>query len=608
MCGIAGIFSPSVVSVSSIEKAQMSLYSRGPDAQVFTSWDAEGRLCNEKPVSALIHTRLSIRDLNPRANQPMSDSSGKVWICYNGEVYDWEDRKRTLIGEGYEFHTTSDTEFILNSYLRDGIGCLSYLRGMFSFCIYDMRVGKAFLCRDRMGQKPMYYSCHDGVLTFGSNFKSVWALLDGKQKTLNKYAIDAFLAHRYIPAPLTLSNEIFKLENGFYLEWDLSKRILEKHSYWEPYKASSSDWLQVFIQAVDIRTVSDRPVGVFLSGGIDSTAIASALARKGHRDITAFTASFQDPRFDESEVAKKTALSLGLPIIEIPIPLDIELSLFDQIVDDLDEPFADPSAFPTWLLCRETSKHVTVVLGGDGGDELFAGYKRYNKHLKSAWRGGLSLAGSPFKTTDTKKGKILSELKMSWGDAYSLRFSGHTPAQRSHSLSDLEVKQNVYWRKSQFEDNAKLTPLKKMLAIDYGNYLPEYILKKGDLCSMAHGLELRCPFMDHQLFASLSVLSDQERFSSPAKQILSRVSPQVENVAHFKKRGFNPPLTHWLRASWSQRFPEIGERLANRSHGVINAVAAQAMVEEYLKGRENLAEQVLQLLILDRILAAYSFN
>lgn len=608
MCGIAGIFSHSVINNSAIEQAQMSLYSRGPDAQSHLSWDAEGNLCRDGGVSVLIHTRLSVRDLNPRANQPISDASGKVWICYNGEVYDWENDKLSLLAEGYEFYTTSDTEYILNAYLRDGIDCLTYLRGMFSFCIFDMRINKAFLCRDRMGQKPMYYSCQNGLMAFGSSFKSVWSLLEGKEKTLNQEAIDAFLAHRYIPAPQTLCTEICKLENGYCLEWDLEKKLLKKTLYWQPVQAGHQDWQQTFLESVNIRTVSDRPVGVFLSGGIDSTAIASVLVQQGHDDITAFTASFSDSRFDESAAAKQTAQDLGLPIMEIPVPLDVELSLFDQIVDDLDEPFADPSAFPTWLLCRETSKHVTVVLGGDGGDELFAGYKRYKKHLKSSWRGSVSLMGSPFKGRDSKSGKVLSELKMAWLDAYSLRFSGFTPVQRARLLTGLENKKSVYWRKSQFWNEAERNPLKQMLATDYGNYLPEYILKKGDLCSMAHGLELRCPFMDHHLFASISAMKDKERFSLPAKQALSKVSLQVEKVAHLKKKGFNPPLTRWLRESWAKRYQGIGGRLAENSQGVISAGTAQMMVDEYLEGRENLAERVLQLLILDRVLSRYSFS
>ncbi|OED44768.1 asparagine synthase (glutamine-hydrolyzing) [Endozoicomonas sp. (ex Bugula neritina AB1)] len=608
MCGIAGIFSQSDVSLDVIEQAKNSLYSRGPDVQQYIGWDAEGEQCNGPVRSALIHTRLSVRDLNPRANQPMVDDSGKVWICYNGEVYNWEKEKAVLESEGYPFYTTSDTEFILNYYLQHGISGLENLRGMFAICIVDFRINKVFLCRDRMGQKPLYYSSYDGMLTFGSTFRSVWTLLDQKKKTLNQKAIDAYLAHRYIPAPQTLCHEISKLENGYLLEWDLTTRELQKKQYWDATKASQQNWLQLFSEAIDIRTVADRPVGVFLSGGVDSTAIASVLAEKGHQDITAFTASFQDSRFDESSEAKRTALELGLPLQEIQIPQNIELDLFDRIVDDLDEPFADPSSFPTWLLCQETVKHVTVVLGGDGGDELFGGYKRYSKHLKSSWRQNLSLWGSPFDVPDSKNGKLLSELRMTWEEAYGLRFSGFTPAQRQRLIPSIDSKSVHYWRDSQFSEEGLNSPLQQMLSTDYANYLPEYILKKGDLCSMAHGLELRCPFMDHELFAALKGMPEDQRFTAKPKQALSSVSPQVERVLNLKKKGFNPPLTQWLRQSWKDRYEGIGGRLASNSLNLIEADGVDQLVDDYQAGKESLAERILQLLILDRILSRYSFS
>ena len=608
MCGIAGIFSQSAVNPDLIDRAKASLYSRGPDVQCHVGWNDEGEQCSGPAHSALVHTRLSIRDLNPRANQPMRDDSGKVWICYNGEVYGWEQEKAILEEEGSPFYTTSDTEYILNLYLKQGIACLENLRGMFAFCIVDFRINKAFLCRDRMGQKPLYYSHQNGLLAFGSTFRSVWTLLGPGKKSLNQNAIDAYLAHRYIPAPQTLCNEIKKLENGYFLELDLSTQLLQKTQFWNPTKASSQDWLQLFSESIDIRTVADRPVGVFLSGGVDSTAIASVLAEKGHKDITAFTASFQDSRFDESLVAKQTAEELGLPLKEIQIPQDIELDLFDRIVDDLDEPFADPSSFPTWLLCQETVKHVTVVLGGDGGDELFGGYKRYKKHLKSAWRQNLSLWGSPFDVPDSKNGKLLSELRMTWDEAYCLRFSGFTPVQRHRLIPSMKDKPVHYWRDSQFSDKGQESHLQQMLSVDYANYLPEYILKKGDLCSMAHGLELRCPFMDHDLFAALKGMPVEQRFTAKAKQALSDVSPQVERVLNLKKKGFNPPLTQWLRESWNGRYAGLGSRLASNSLKFIEADAADQLVQDYQAGKENLAERVLQLLILDRILSRYSFS
>ena len=605
MCGIAGIFSKNPIRQQAIDTAQKSLLARGPDVQSNITWDNQGRKDQNSPVTALIHTRLSIRDLDPRANQPMSDPSGKVWICYNGEVYGWEEDKSRLEAEGFIFKSHSDTEYILNAYLKYGKQFLEKLRGMFAFCIFDLRTNKAILARDRMGQKPLYYSSHNGNFIFGSTFRSVWSLIEDGPKELNNHAIDAYLAHRYIPAPETLCKQIQKLENGYYLEWDLQNKSLSKELFWNPNETSEEPWRNTFSESVNLRTASDRPVGVFLSGGVDSTAIASILSQSGHKEITAFTASFNDSRFDESETAKKTALELGLPLKEIKIPQDIPLTLFDRIIDDIDEPFADPSSFPTWLLCKETAKHVTVVLGGDGGDELFGGYKRYKKHLKTAWKGAFRFPGSPFSNKDNKYGKIFSEMKMSWTEAYSLRFSGFSPSQRKALIPELEDRKTTYWRTSQFASAKDEKPLHALLANDYANYLPEYILKKGDLCSMAHGLELRCPFMDHNLFASLKNTSESERFTVPAKQAMSSISPQVDHVLKLKKKGFNPPLTHWLKVSWKNRYAGLGERLSEKTEGLICSNGTNDLVKEYLDGKNSLAERVLQLLILDRILNNY---
>ena len=276
---------------------------------------------------------------------------------------------------------------------------------------------------------------------------------------------------------------------------------------------------------------------------------------------------------------------------------------FEQIIADMDEPFADPSCFPTWYLARETERQVKVVLGGDGGDELLGGYKRYHKHLRSAWRTRLPLAPRFLRPSLDGKGwsKFATELGMSWSEAYSLRFSGFTPNQRAYLQPGYRLQHFTYWRNS---GNTQTSPLLTLLDIDLQNYLPEYILRKADLCTMAHGLELRAPLLDHEWYQNLLALSAEQRFTSPAKLLFREVCAPCESSGLFtkKKRGFNPPLQQWLKQDLAGRLPNLGGRIAKLTAQQLDADAVNAMVRHYSEGAEHMAEQILQLLILDESL------
>src|SRR5688500_10532065 len=379
MCGIGGFFAERTVAPHVAEAMQAALAPRGPDARHAKLWERNG----------LLHARLSIIDPRPLADQPMANERGDIWIIYNGEVYDWEAAAADLRARA-PFRTRSDTEFILRGYEAWGIDqLLERLRGMFAFAILDLAKRKVYLARDRMGEKPLVYSLIGGDMAFGSVVRAVLPFLPREKRTFSAEAIDAYLAHRYVPAPRTIFTGIERLENGCYLEFDLETRTLMKRRYWGPAGAPG-DWLAALDESVRMRTVADRPLGVFLSGGVDSTVIASRLATQQLTSYQTFTAAFPGTSFDESATARDTASTLGLRHEEVVIPTSIAED-FDKIVEDLDEPFADPSSFPTWYLAREVSRHVKVVLVGDGGDELFGGYKRIAKHLRTAWRGSVRL-------------------------------------------------------------------------------------------------------------------------------------------------------------------------------------------------------------------------
>jgi asparagine synthase (glutamine-hydrolysing) len=599
VCGIAGFFGQRALPTSTIEAITGSLRKRGPDARHLQGWDADWRESGS-PCNALIHTRLSIRDLRGIADQPMSNSSRDVWVCYNGEVYDWEQWRAELDSRGYSFRTSSDTEFILHAYQAWGLDkMLSRLRGMFALAILDLRKHKLYLVRDRLGLKPLLYHHHGGGFAFASLIRALLPALPAGRRRLCRSAIDAYLAHRYIPAPLSILEGVRRLENGNYLEYDLHSGALEKVAYWQP-QPGSADAGETLRQAVNMRTVSDRPAGVLLSGGIDSSIIASLLKSSEIGRLTAFTARFQGSAMDESVIAARTARRLQLEHHIVDIPAEIDDARFSRIVADLDDPFADPSSFPMWHLAEAVSREAKVVLSGDGGDELFAGYKRYRKHLRSSWRRGLRLPGSPFACRG-KNAKIWAELRTSWPQAYSLRFSGFSFPQRAAVLNGVPQRQ-VYWRNLE-QSTSAAEPLDMLLQIDMDNTLPEYILRKGDLCTMAHGLEMRCPLLDHEYYQQVLALPREQRFSRPAKLALKPLAPLLDDLFSLKKRGFNPPLDGWLKHSWRRRYEQLGKRLEEASRGVIKGGAVDELVTLYVHGDESLAERVLQLLILDESLA-----
>ncbi|HEY8068190.1 MAG TPA: asparagine synthase (glutamine-hydrolyzing) [Burkholderiales bacterium] len=601
MCGIAGFFSTDPVSRLIPERMLDALRRRGPDAQHQVLWNAAFGTAGDQIHNALLHARLSIIDPRPLADQPMVNDAGDIWISYNGEVYDWKGDADELRGRGLKFRTRSDTEFILKAYETWGIEFLSRLRGMFAIAILDLRTNQVWLIRDRMGLKPIVYSHIGGNLAFGSTLRSVLPFLPADRRGFSGEGIDAYLAHRYIPAPRTIFEHVRRLENGHWLKFDLKTRQIETRRYWNP-RPQPAQWQPLLDEAIAIRTVADRPLGVFLSSGIDSSVIASCLSRSGKRDIRTFTAAFPGSSMDESREAGAIAEVLGLPNFPIDIPGRISGD-FERIVADLDEPFADPSSMPTWYLARETTKHVKVVLGGDGGDELFGGYKRVEKHLRSRWRRHFKLDWLSHAADPRLKGwrKWSSELRMSWLESYSLRFSGFTPGQRLFLQPDRGAVANTYWR---FPETGTDSPVAALLALDRENYLPEYILRKADLCTMAHGLELRAPLLDHLWFQALLAVPENLRFTRPPKLFLRPACAELNGIDlfHRKKRGFNPPLAAWLGVDLADRFQGLGERLGSLTGNQMSAGAITQLVTRYRGGYAALAEQMLQLLILDESL------
>ena len=603
MCGIGGHFGRPVAAAV---RARMldALRARGPDAEHIVAFDARGLVADASlpAAAALVHARLSIIDPRPVSDQPMASDDGTLWLCYNGEVYGWQDEARALEARGMRFRTRSDTEFILRAYEAYGIdGMLTRLRGMFAFALLDFRTRRVHLVRDRLGLKPLVYAHVGGSLAFGSTVRSVLPWLPDARRRLSPEAIDAYLAHRYVPAPRTVFADIARLPNAHRLEYALDSGEIAQFRYWVPEGAPNADCAALLDESIALRLVADRPLGLFLSGGVDSTTIASRLAATGHSGLRAFCAAFPGSSYDESPYANATADALGFPIRDVAIPTTIRDD-FATIVAALDEPFADPSAFPTWYLARTASAEVKVVLGGDGGDELFGGYKRVAKHLRNRWRGALRMP-LPTLADPKPKGwrKVASELSLDWESAYALRFSGLTPNQRRFLQPGMRHLPAHYWREP---DVDATSPAERLLRWDFANFLPEYALRKTDLCTMAHGLELRAPLLDHRFVDAIVALPHQLRFTRPPKRLLASLAPGLDRLGVFarKTRGFNPPLSDWLSFDLADRMATAGRALASRSGGQLDAARTSAMLAAYAR-MPALAEQVLSLLMLDECLA-----
>ena len=606
MCGIAGIFHQRSLLSPQVEGAREALRTRGPDGSGlrYFSYSSQKKWHpSEHGTAALLQTRLSIRDLSDAGAQPMQNEDGSVWIVYNGEIYGWEQEAQELRRRGHCFAGHSDTEFILHGYEEWGEAILDRLRGMFAIAIFDLRREELLLARDRLGEKPLFYRPGKNSFSFASSARALASLHRPEEPLrFNPCAIDAFLTHRYIPAPLSIFEGIYKLPAAHRLIVKLNQgeiAVGQPEEYWQ-LSPDATDPTQLFHDSVQQRLVSDRPLGIFLSGGIDSQAIAASVARSGQlSEITTFTATFpNDPRYDESTAAAKIARRLGLIHRELPIAMN-SLDV-PRIIADLDEPFADPSAIPTWYLCQAAVQEIVVALAGDGGDELFAGYKRYGVHQRAArLLPRFSKKKSRWSSSDlclktSRRGRwrrLLLSHQLGWEEAYALRFSALDPLTRAFLQPDLTVQSN-YWRLPA----SGLAPRDWMLECDRLNYLPEYILRKSDLCGMAHSLELRSPMVDHRFVAAVHGMPSRERFTHPSKKFLQdQIGPQAVTGP---KRGFNPPLHDWLQQPTLVDFcHDLPKELEALTDGQLAADRLAVLMRE-AEGNSSLDEVKWMLLVL----------
>ena len=552
MCGISGIISKNTQSeLPEINIMTQCLSHRGPDKQSTITW----------PGVSFGHTRLTIIDPYS-GDQPMSDDSNKYSIIYNGELYNFIELRKLLITDGYVFHSNSDTEVVLYSYIKWGKECVKKFRGMFAFAIYDRELKQIFLARDHIGIKPLYYFQDNKFFAFASELQSLKALTFFPHE-INLSALDQFLCFQYIPAPDTIYKNVKKLKPGTILTFDVTSFNYEIEDYWEisfseNRSISETDLLneldQCLEESVRSHLISDVPFGAFLSGGIDSTLVVDYMSSILKEPVQTFTIGFSDAAYDESQFAKYVSKKLGTNHKHKNIEADA-LSILPGLVKSYGEPFGDSSAVPTYYVCKMASEQVKMVLSGDGGDELFAGYNSYGRWMQKLTKHGMSnwkkllypMAQKvlPAKYPEQLTGKnwisvinyfTYEERKFLWKEEYSEFVSNHG------SLFNFCI-----------EQNSNLHPIKRVQVCDLYTYLPNDILNKVDIASMMHSLEVRTPLVDHVLWEFMSNIPTEfnftfERGNFSGKQLLKKLllKKYPKEFVNRKKTGFAVPLQNWF--------------------------------------------------------------
>jgi asparagine synthase (glutamine-hydrolysing) len=565
MCGIAGIVR---LDGGTVDKGQLDMLTdalahRGPD----------GRGAAIDGNVGLGHRRLSIVDLTAASSQPMRSENGTITLTFNGELYGYQEQRKALEAKGHVFTSSGDTEVLLRLYDEYGPDCVRHIRGMFAFAVHDRKRNILFLARDRVGKKPIKYFRSGDTFAFASELKALKVLPDCP-RGIDREAIHHFLTMMYLPSPLTGFEGIKKLPAAHTLTVNLSTGEEKLERYWElryepDHRATREQWMHrirdAFEESVRLRMVADVPVGAFLSGGVDSAAVVAFMARCSDRPVKTFSIGSEDPAFDELPQAREIADAFSTEHHPIQLNADI-VTLLPELVAAYEEPFADPSSIPTYLVSRETRKHVTVALNGDGGDENFAGYIRYPILLFSEKWKSLplplhALAHASAHVFHWLKNDTLSyrgerferTMRLPWERRYLQYVSFFTEEEKAAIYrDDVRFPRTDAWYAARTEAARARAHdlLHKAMAMDVDTYLADDLLPKVDLGSMAHALEARSPFLDHVLLemtaripGSLLVRGkDRKRI---LKAALRGIVPDA--TLDRPKRGFRLPLNRWFR-------------------------------------------------------------
>ncbi len=566
MCGIAGFtrFYDEIGDSETLKNMGQAIEHRGPDAHDFYLEDNIG----------LCHQRLSIIDLSEAGTQPMTSTDGNLVIAFNGEIYNFLELREELEKEGYNFNSKTDTEVILALYDKEGPDCLIKLNGMFAIAIWDKEKQELFLARDRIGKKPLYYYNDDKDFVFASEIKAILEV-SSIPKKIRIDALYDYFTYLYVPDPKTIFKDIYKLEPGHWLL--ISKDKVGGGQYWDISFAKttlneksqvSDDLFTVLKESVERRMVSDVPLGAFLSGGVDSSAVVGIMANKNSKPVTTCSIGFDSKEHDEVQYAQQIADLFKTDHYEFTLKENLAKNI-ENIARFFDEPFADSSMLPTFFVSKLARQQVTVAIAGDGGDENFAGYGKYAiDHIENELRNKFPhflkryvfphlariLKGQ--KQKHLKKAfTLLDTLSRTPAKGFYLTNSFCTDSQWQ-SLAKTKLKTELkdyhpssiteyHYYKADTEDH-----LSKILYTDIKTYLPGDILVKVDRMSMANSLEVRAPMLDHKFMEfSATIPSHMKYFQGDKKHILKEATKRLlpHDILYRKKQGFTVPLAKWFR-------------------------------------------------------------
>ena len=617
MCGIAGMFGPETAMGPGERRDVLKrmcgvIAHRGPDDQ---------GLFFDRGL-AMGMRRLSIIDL-AAGHQPLSNEDGTIWIVFNGEIYNYRELRATLLARGHAFQTRTDTETILHLYEEYGADCVTHLRGMFAFAIYDQRARQLLLARDRVGEKPLHYALVGDTLIFGSEIKSLLQHPAIKRE-INAEAIADYLSFGHIPEPATAFRGIHKLLPGHTLLFRQGE--MQLRHYWDfdyndearlPVRDEAyyvTLLRELLAEAVRIRLVSDVPLGAFLSGGIDSSAVVALMAREMKQPVKTFSIGFSETAFDELPHARRVARHLNTDHHELIVRPDA-CALVDTIVRHHDEPFADVSSIPTWLVSKLAQQHVKVVLSGDGGDELFAGYERYVTDRRRAMftrlpallRRGLLRPLSHALPRAAYGKNFLRNISLEADERYldSLAYF-NAEARRElftpewqHTLAgyDPAAAFRKLHRSPVTDDH-----LDRLLYLDSRTYLPGDILTKVDRMSMAASIETRAPLLDHKLIEFAQGLPSSLKLRGmTTKYLLKKAVAGLipDEIINRPKQGFDVPIAQWFNHELRELLHDTLTAQRTRQRGYFNQSAIAALLTEHHRGRRNNARHLWGLLMLE---------
>ena len=612
MCGIAGIYrlDGAPVERDLLRRMSSALAHRGPDGEGLYLDGSAG----------LGHRRLSIIDLAGGA-QPIANEDRTVWVICNGEVYNFRELRADLLARGHRFATGSDSETIVHLYEERGEDCVRDLNGMFAFALWDSPRRRLLLARDRLGKKPLYYTHRPGsALAFGSELKAV--LADPEvSRAIDLEALDRYLSLLYVPAPQTIFRDVKKLPAGHLLVADA--RGVRIREYWDvrfaegrrrPTREYADELRDLLGRAVSDRLVSDVPLGAFLSGGLDSSTVVALMAGLSDRPVVTASVGFRESEHDERPSARLVARQFGCDARESEVTAEIQ-DLLPKLVWHFDEPFADPSAVPTFYVSKVAREHVTVALSGDGGDELFAGYAR---HFWDRWEARARHVARPAGAVRaiarwwpaTMRGKnALLHLGMTPGDACVRKHSAdlfRDEAKRSlysEEMAGITARFDPFAIHRAFYARCDARdPLSRSLYVDLKTYLADEILVKVDRMSMVHGLEVRAPFLDHRVVEFVAALPAGLKLRGRTTKFILReaMRPILPGAVLAKpKHGFTAPISRWLRHELRELVEDLLFDPRAEHRGWFNPRTVKQLWADHHEGVRDAGYQLWLLLILE---------